>query len=145
MSWVRGGRVDVEVRVEVLVHLAALEEEREGVAPRVGAADLEDLHGVVREVVVEHKGAELAVERLAVVPREVEAEDLAVVLEELVELVRLQQRRRAAQPRLDVADEVVVGAARVVLWLRVICIFISSRVMVYGSAGIGSATRCRGW
>ena len=37
---------------------------------------LEDLHRVVGEVVVHDEGAELAIERLAVVPREVEAQHL---------------------------------------------------------------------
>jgi|TARA_B110001469_G_C9421240_1_gene214782 hypothetical protein len=59
---VRRGRIDVEVGVDVFVQLSPLEEERERVAARIGAAHLEHFHRVVGKVVVQYEGTQLAVE-----------------------------------------------------------------------------------
>mmetsp|Transcript_8111 Transcript_8111/g.25327 ORF Transcript_8111/g.25327 Transcript_8111/m.25327 type:complete len:295 (+) Transcript_8111:1222-2106(+) len=114
---VRGGSVDVQIRVEVFVYLALLDEEWEWVAPSVCTSNLEHLHLVIRKVVVEHKGTELAIERFAIVPRHVEAEDLAVILEELIELVALEDGGGGAKAGLHAADEIIVHWARVEILL----------------------------
>mmetsp|Transcript_21897 Transcript_21897/g.64474 ORF Transcript_21897/g.64474 Transcript_21897/m.64474 type:complete len:278 (-) Transcript_21897:560-1393(-) len=109
---VRGGRVDARVRVDVLVNLALLDKEREWVAPVVPRLDLDHLHVVVGEVVVQDEGAQLAIQLLTVVPRHVEAEHLAVVVQELAQPVALEEVRRGAEARLHPADERVVHGPR---------------------------------
>mmetsp|Transcript_231 Transcript_231/g.605 ORF Transcript_231/g.605 Transcript_231/m.605 type:complete len:637 (+) Transcript_231:291-2201(+) len=74
------------VDVRVLAHRALPPEDGVGVPARVPRVALQDLHGVIREVVVEDVVLARAVARV-VVPVGLEAKDLAVVLQVLLELL----------------------------------------------------------
>lgn len=73
---VRRRRVRPDERVEVLCELALAQKGGKGVAPAVGALDLEDLGLVVLQVEVQREGAQLAVDAAAVVPRQMKAQHL---------------------------------------------------------------------
>ena len=99
----------------------APEEDGEGVPPAVGLRHLENLHGVVREVVVHDERPLLTVQRAAIVPHGEESEHLSVVGEKLLELIRGERVRRLARSRLDVrGEDVVTGRGRVRVTHRVL-------------------------
>lgn len=73
-------------------HTLAAQENRKAVAAVVGCVALPNLDRVVHEEVEECKVALFAVERVAVVPHAVEAQDLAVERKKLAELVKVVWR-----------------------------------------------------
>ena len=99
----------------------APEEHGEGIAAAVGLRHLEDLHGIVCEVVVHDERPLLAVQSAAIVPHGEEPEHLSVVGEKLLELIGGERVGRLARGGLDVSGEdIVAGRGRVRVGARVL-------------------------